>query len=1003
MSVISGFPRLAACLLLALCCPLVLAQSDEIEESFKPHTPAEIAEFRAILAEPVPQNALNSSLQEHFRKKELAAEKLGEPDAIVAMFRQWAAVFPNGISWNNFANELMRVGAYDEAFSIRRISIEKENLPNQREMYRTNYARDLYSLGRYEEAQQMLDLIFQNIETLKKGPATFSNKGGNQSQRNTMYLWRLRAGADALASSMQLRLGKLDEAVTYAAQAVNDAREDVRLAQTLGNGQNELLRASTTLGNSLAQKNAALQAAGKYGEAEETLKEYLRLSRDLPLRPRLLSSIYSAAGGLRHDQREFVQAENYYRKADKVLESLAYAPTTQARTNLVRALVASLEGQHRWDAAVAELDRLDGAVKHDAVAKRRTQYPLERGYAYFESGKRLPQAVELFQSLLQDMQSRYPANHFFVAQASGLQGVALWRTGTAGSKACAIPLLQSAVRSYMLPDNFDMETVGVRKDIRELIFAAYLDALFTTPGANPMDAMGPADWVRGGMVQEALADAAVRSAATDPALASLVRQDQDGRNEIEALRKYLAGDAGSAQSPLPEVALKMRARIAELDIARKKLQTEIKSRFPGYDRLVRPTPPGLTELAKELVADEALIMLLPTEDAVYVWALSSAGKSAYARVDLSKVQLARLVKNARNTLDFNEMDGMLLPFNAAASSELYQRLLVPVKGVIEGKKHLVVAAGGALGQMPFGVLLTQPVRLVTMDAPWLIRQAAITHIPSLSAWMAVKQFSKAHSASEPLAAWGDPQFGSVKQLASAGNGTRHIGLTRSVALGDVGDGAKDDAQGALDYASIPALPETRDELLSIATVLKADHQRDLHLGAQATKASVLKSNQEGELIKKRVIAFATHGLMAGDLPNLTQPALALASTGNEAREPLGALLTLDEVLGLKLNADWVILSACNTAASDGKAEEALSGLARGFFYAGSRSLLVTHWAVESESAKQLTTATLAHYVENPSERKAESLRQAMLRVMAEPKYAHPAFWAPYALVGDGGR
>jgi len=81
----------------------------------------------------------------------------------------------------------------------------------------------------------------------------------------------------------------------------------------------------------------------------------------------------------------------------------------------------------------------------------------------------------------------------------------------------------------------------------------------------------------------------------------------------------------------------------------------------------------------------------------------------------------------------------------------------------------------------------------------------------------------------------------------------------------------------------------------------------------------------------------------------------------------------------------------------------LSRLARGFFYAGTRSLLVTHWAVENESAKQLTTATFTHYTQNPQAPKAESLRQAMLTVMAQPKYAHPAFWAPYALVGDGGR
>ncbi len=187
--------------------------------------------------------------------------------------------------------------------------------------------------------------------------------------------------------------------------------------------------------------------------------------------------------------------------------------------------------------------------------------------------------------------------------------------------------------------------------------------------------------------------------------------------------------------------------------------------------------------------------------------------------------------------------------------------------------------------------------------------------------------------------------------------------------------------------------------------MKADAASDVVLGRHATRESVLQASQSGLLSRKRVVAFATHGLMTGDLPNLTQPALAMAAIGTETQDPLAPLLTLDDVLTLKLNADWVVLSACNTAASDGRGDETLSGLARGFFYAGTRSMLVTHWSVESESAKRLTTATFEHYTANAHAHapKAESLRYAMLKLMAEPRYAHPAYWAPYALVGDSGR
>ena len=124
------------------------------------------------------------------------------------------------------------------------------------------------------------------------------------------------------------------------------------------------------------------------------------------------------------------------------------------------------------------------------------------------------------------------------------------------------------------------------------------------------------------------------------------------------------------------------------------------------------------------------------------------------------------------------------------------------------------------------------------------------------------------------------------------------------------------------------------------------------------------------------------------------------------------MLTLSDILALKLDADWIVLSACNTASGDGAGAEAISGLGRGFFYAGSRALLVTHWPVETGSARDLVTGLFTRYTADVKMSRAEALRQASLATMAgtgrdgggrEFSYAHPLFWAPYALVGDGGR
>lgn len=105
------------------------------------------------------------------------------------------------------------------------------------------------------------------------------------------------------------------------------------------------------------------------------------------------------------------------------------------------------------------------------------------------------------------------------------------------------------------------------------------------------------------------------------------------------------------------------------------------------------------------------------------------------------------------------------------------------------------------------------------------------------------------------------------------------------------------------------LPDTRDEILALAKVLNADPERDVFLGRQASREMVKLQ----DLSKTRIIAFATHGLLPGEFPGVDQPALALANPGNGQH----GLLTLDEILGLKLDADWVVLSACNTAAGDG--------------------------------------------------------------------------------------
>ena len=129
----------------------------------------------------------------------------------------------------------------------------------------------------------------------------------------------------------------------------------------------------------------------------------------------------------------------------------------------------------------------------------------------------------------------------------------------------------------------------------------------------------------------------------------------------------------------------------------------------------------------------------------------------------------------------------------------------------------------------------------------------------------------------------------------------------------------------------------------------ADLTQDIFIGESASELQV----KTMDLTDRRIIAFATHALVPGDLDGLDQPALALCSPSVTGDTEDG-LLTMGEIMKLKMNAAWVVLSACNTGAADGAGAEAVSGLGRAFFYAGTRAILVSMWPVETTSARNLT-------------------------------------------------
>jgi CHAT domain-containing protein len=287
-----------------------------------------------------------------------------------------------------------------------------------------------------------------------------------------------------------------------------------------------------------------------------------------------------------------------------------------------------------------------------------------------------------------------------------------------------------------------------------------------------------------------------------------------------------------------------------------------------------------------------------------------------------------------------------------------------------------------LQSLPPGVLVTRPPEHdpATLadhrEIAWLARDYAVTVLPSVSSLWALRRLAAASGASAPFLGVGDPTL-HVPTLA---------GLF--VKAGTSGDKLR----------ALAPLPETAGELRAIARTLGAT-ETDLLLGKRASE-QVLRQMR---LDNYRVVDFATHGLLSGEFGQ-AEPALVLTPPAEPTPDNDG-LLTASKIATLKFNADWVVLSACNTAADDGTPNaDGLSGLAKAFFYAGARSLLVSHWYVRSEATVKLTTGAFTELAKHPAIGRAEALRRSMMAMLDPsnpPEFAHPLAWAPFVLAGEG--
>lgn len=973
------------------CCNMAVWAQEEAQQALT-LSAQETARLRAILETPIDPNALKATQIEAYKQKDTAAWKLGDLGRREAVLREWAAIDP--IARWALRAFLSQTEKRAEAYELGHALIREYKWPADAVRLRCDLARDYMNDSNLKQASALIE----------EAQAVIKNEFGSVNRRGASAYWLARAEMEfnQTKSYFLIRTGKWQEAIEAAKLAITKSKEAMGYEGLVDARQKTFGRSWYVHAMSALATHQI--ASGLYTDADLTVREAYKFAKANGFTDTHLTDLFNRVADLRNAMGQYKEALPYAEKNESLVLAQGFQKGSPAWLLSQTRKNVSLVGMEKWEEAFANFQLIDQEKARVQSKSNLGHQSHIRGLVYLKMGKNA-EALRTYRNTLQWHVTNFGADHYFTAFVRGMFASALWRNGEVSE---ARKNFEQAMRNITAPDvlSGDLVEDALRRQSKKFIFQSYFEMLAETASQDPKDAatiFQLADYLNASSVQQALSDAAVRTGVNVPGLSDIIRKEQDAKNEMASLIQYMTSQGTEEDKKRnPQVVEQMRMRLREIEVLRKDYKAQIQKSFPEYFQLIQPKAPTPADIAQWLKPDELFVSVLPMENQTYVWAIDASGAVKFHRWDLGEKSSHELVDRIRKTLDVAGQGAQAPAFNYADAHRLYKGLLGPIESLLAGKNHLVMATSGALAKMPLAVLVRQPVASAqARDVAWLIKDMAVSHVPTASGWLSLKRFGKVPASAQPLMAWGDPVFDAKapQQLASAGGtaAVRSVLPTRALQAASLEQSPQDNY---LSYSRMPPLPETRDEVVELAKILGADPQRDLILGAAATRASVLKSSASGQLGKKQVVVFATHGLLAGDLPNLNQPALAMAATNNPAESPL---LTLEDVLSLKLNADWVVLSACNTAGADGRAEEAMSGLARGFFFAGSRSLLVTHWSVESESAMHLTTHTFSAYTKNPAMRRSEALRQAMLRTMSLPRFAHPAYWAPYALVGEGGR
>lgn len=510
----------------------------------------------------------------------------------------------------------------------------------------------------------------------------------------------------------------------------------------------------------------------------------------------------------------------------------------------------------------------------------------------------------------------------------------------------------------------------------------------------------------------ALSKVAAGFATGSDQIGALERKREALVNQLGAVEKrYLAmlGNEGAQQLA------RRQALTKEADDLRGSilgLEAQIERIDPGYYDLTRPHPLTVAQTQALLKPDEAVLLLMVGDDATYSFAVSRDAIEWSRAPNLKRSELAAKVTELRRGLQSARADAegrrqAESAFDRKLAFALYSDLVKPVERIFSGKRVLMTATNGPLGALPLQVLVTDPPSghdddpAALQSTRFLADRYAVTVLPGVSSLRALRCFLVAPDERHPGCGSGNGRTG--RRIARGA--VEMVGFGAPALLGNPAV-----FKGPPSYTKAYAGPLADTEFLRGLAYLPGS-RRELDwfdreygsravvkVGNDATEAAIKKSES---LPNARYVLLSTHGLLAGEGGIDGEPGLVFTPPPSSAKSSNDdGLLTASEAAQLALSADFVVLSACNTAASDGSpGGEGLSGLARSFLYAGARALLVSNWEVSDDATVELVRQTFSAFDRGAAHNRATALQDAMRVVRANPQWASPRYWGAFVLVG----